>query len=181
MATTIAARAPLRHAAFGVRSARRAASRERRRARRRRLVLWATLAVTLVALWPARLGGTTSFVAVHGRSMEPTYHSRDLLLVRGSGEPAVGEVVVYRTSDRVASGANVVHRVVAVRDDGRLVTQGDANEFPDHETPSRAEVVGAPIVNLGPWPLRVLAYTPLAAALALCIAVGWLIWPPRER
>lgn len=176
---TIASPPALGAPPVGSRSARRAATLERRRSRRRRRIVWLCLAMGLVALWPARLGGSTSFVAVHGRSMEPTYHSGDLLLVRG-GAPEVGEVVVYRMSDGLAKGANVVHRVVGVRDDGRLVMQGDANDFPDEQAPARGEVVGAPIVNLGPWPLRMIGFVPLAAALVVCVAIGWFIWPPAE-
>lgn len=129
------------------------------------------------ALWPARLGGATSLVAVRGRSMEPTYHSGDLLVVRAE-EPDVGDIAVYRMTNSMAHGGNVVHRVVGVREDGRLVMQGDANDAPDDETPLPSEVMGSPLVNLGPWPLRALAYLPLVAALAFCASIGWIIWPP---
>lgn len=162
---------------LGIRAMRRAATHDRRRTRRRVAAAWGLLAVVVVASWPARFGGATSFVAVHGRSMEPTYHSGDLLVVR-SDEPEVGDVAVYRLADGLARGGNVVHRVVGVRGDDRYVMQGDANEFPDDATPSRRDVIGSPIVNLGPWPMRALASLPLVAALAFCVAVGWIIWPP---
>ena len=45
-----------------------------------------TLAAVLAAIWiafaPAQLGGQVSYVLVNGTSMEPGFHTGDLVLVR---------------------------------------------------------------------------------------------------
>src|SRR5437868_9645307 len=69
--------------------------------RRRRLIgniLFAcvfTVAVVgwFVALRPAQLGGPATFVVVQGVSMEPTYHTGDLVISHRQSSYAVGDVV----------------------------------------------------------------------------------------
>jgi signal peptidase I len=88
---------------------------------------------------PAELGGATRYAVVEGASMEPGLQQGDLVLIRGGREPGVGDVVLYRDP---ALGVRVLHRVVRV-EDGRLVVQGDANDFVDDARPRPSEVVGS--------------------------------------
>jgi signal peptidase I len=87
---------------------------------------------------PAQLGGATRYAVVEGSSMEPGLSRGDLVLVRAGGKPAVGDVVLYRDQ---SMGVRVLHRVTAV-EDGRLVLQGDANDFLDDARPLPSEVIG---------------------------------------
>ena len=93
---------------------------------------------------PAELGGSTRYAVVEGASMQPALQRGDLVLVRGGGNPSVGDVVLYRDP---ALGVRVLHRVIRV-ENGRLVVQGDANDFVDDARPLPSEVVGS--LDLGP-------------------------------
>ena len=52
-------------------------------------------AVAWLVAGPARLGGSTTYVATHGISMEPRFHTGDLALVRPASAYRVGDVVAY--------------------------------------------------------------------------------------
>ena len=100
-------------------------------------------AVLLLGAWlllaPSQLGGGTRYAVVEGSSMEPGLSRGDLVFVRAKGEPAPGDVVLYEDAEL---GARVLHRVTDV-ESGRLVLQGDANDFVDDARPRPSEVVGA--------------------------------------
>lgn len=87
---------------------------------------------------PAGLGGAARYAVVEGSSMEPGLSTGDLVLVRAGGTPAIGDVVLYRDP---SMGVRVLHRVRDVVD-GRLVLQGDANDFLDDARPRPSEVIG---------------------------------------
>jgi signal peptidase I len=98
--------------------------------------------VLVVALawlvWPAALGGSTSLVVVAGASMEPTYHTGDVLIVKRRA-PSVGDVIVFTMPKR---DGQIVHRVLERRDDGTMLVQGDNRSTPDLPLPTDADVVG---------------------------------------
>jgi len=99
--------------------------------------------VLIAAAWllfaPAQLGGATRYAVVEGASMEPRLSRGDLVLVRGGGDVDVGDAVLYRDP---TLGVRVLHRVIA-KEDGRLVLQGDANDFVDDARPRPSDVIGA--------------------------------------
>jgi signal peptidase I len=88
---------------------------------------------------PAPLGGATRYAVVEGASMEPALSRGDLVLVRAGGDPTVGDVVLYRDPEM---GVRVLHRVTSI-ESGRLVLQGDANDFVDDARPLPSEVIGS--------------------------------------
>ena len=102
-----------------------------------------TLAVVVLGAWllfaPAQLGGATRYAVVEGASMEPDLGAGDLVLVRAGHEPGVGDVVLYRDP---AMGVRVLHRVIR-KEGGRLVLQGDANDFVDDAPPCTGDVIGS--------------------------------------
>jgi signal peptidase I len=115
------------------------------RAARSKLRPVASLLLTLAILgtgWlllaPPQLGGTTSFVVVDGTSMLPTLQGSDLVALRPTSSPEVGDVVGYRSAllDRV-----VLHRISAI-EGGRYVLKGDNNSFVDPDRPLPSEIVG---------------------------------------
>jgi signal peptidase len=78
---------------------------------------------------------------VHGKSMEPTYHTGDLVITKDVDTDSliVGDVIVFSVGSR-----NVVHRIIEVRvtDTSRVfITQGDNNDVPDDEV-HPATVIG---------------------------------------
>ena len=159
---------------------------ERRvRARRRRpvstLLFAGAVALFLVVLWPARFGGAASFVVVRGHSMEPTYALGDLVYVRSADDYRPGEIVVYRVPDeQPGAGIFIVHRLRRIEPDGTFVFRGDNNPTDDVFRPTRHDIVGRAVVDLGGFPARAMSIAPLIGALAVAVAVGLLMWPDRD-
>ena len=117
---------------------------------------WATVAMAAVALaalallWPAQLGGRTSFLSTIGTSMHPRIHEGDFALIRSGPPYRVGEVVAYRNAElrQIA-----LHRIVD-RDGERFVLKGDNNDFLDAYQPAEPELIGRLWVllpNVGSW------------------------------
>lgn len=97
----------------------------------------------LVSAWalfaPPQLGGSTRYVILDGRSMEPALAAGDLALVRTAADAVGrGDVVLY---DHPGLRAHVLHRIVR-ESNGRFVLKGDDNDFLDDVRPTRDEVKG---------------------------------------
>jgi signal peptidase I len=102
-----------------------------------------TVALLLLAaggwwLWPATLGGRTTYLVTQGVSMEPRFHSGDLAIVRPASGYAVGDVVAYR-SDTLHTV--VLHRIGGV-EDGRFRLRGDNNSWLDPDAVPPSDVLG---------------------------------------
>ncbi|GAB4484932.1 MAG: hypothetical protein OHK0031_09030 [Anaerolineales bacterium] len=100
-------------------------------------------ALTLLAVgWlffvPTRLGGQAVYVIVNGISMEPNFHSDDLVIMRRAEDYQPGDVVTYRDADM---GAYVIHRIIGVEQE-RYILQGDNNSWIDGYHPSQDEILG---------------------------------------
>lgn len=89
-------------------------------------------------LWPAALGGGTTYLGTHGVSMQPLFHSGDLALLRSSATYDVGDVIAYRSP---TLRTTVLHRIVAV-EDGAVTTQGDNNSWQDPDHPTQDQILG---------------------------------------
>jgi signal peptidase I len=102
-----------------------------------------TVALLLLAaagwwLWPATLGGRTTYFVTHGVSMEPEFRSGDLAIVRPASGYAVGDVVAYRSE---VLHTVVLHRIVAA-EGGRFRTRGDHNSWVDPDRVAPSAVLG---------------------------------------
>ncbi len=140
------------------------------------------LVAALVAVWPARFGGAASFVVVRGDSMEPHYHSGDLVYARSASGFDVGDIAVYRQPAADGTGDSlVIHRLIERLPDDRWLLQGDNRDFPDDVTPTGGDLVARPIVNLGPWPTQVLLRLPLVLSLVVGATVVWMLWPRSDE
>lgn len=144
----------------------------------------AVLVASAAALLPARLGGRTMFVVVQGRSMEPTFHSGDLLFTRRTNAFSVGDVAVYRIPDgEGGAGHLIVHRlqrpldVASAPGDIRWEIKGDSRQTPDATQPTSRQLLARPVVNLGPWATRAVIVLPFLLVLVVGLIVGWLLWP----
>ena len=89
-------------------------------------------------LWPATLGGRTTYLVTQGVSMEPRFHSGDLAIVRPASGYAVGDAVAYRSE---ALHTVVLHRIVAV-EGGRFRLRGDNNSWLDPDAVPPSDVLG---------------------------------------
>ena len=68
--------------------------------------------VAWLYLAPTQIGGTTRYVTTNGISMEPSFHTGDLALVRPADQYRVGQVVAYHST---LLHVTVLHRIVAHR------------------------------------------------------------------
>ena len=102
------------------------------------LILFIGLVVVWVAFAPVKIGGQTSYVMVNGISMEPNYHTGDLVIVRKKQTYQVGDVVTYRDAEM---GAFVIHRIIGIKQ-GQFIIKGDNNSWVDAYQPTVDEIVG---------------------------------------
>jgi signal peptidase len=125
----------------------------------------AGLAVCILALlfWaqylrPQSLGGTAGYVLVSGTSMEPRYHTGDLVLVRKQPSYHAGQLIAYRVpkGDPMA-GAQVIHRIIGGDAKHGFVVRGDNRTAPDTWRPKPADIVGAKVLRI-PNAIVVLQY-----------------------
>jgi signal peptidase len=102
------------------------------------IILFTGLVLVWIAFAPARIGGQASYVMVNGVSMEPGYHTGDLVIVRKAETYQVGDVVTYRDAEM---GAYVIHRIIAI-EQGQVILQGDNNSWIDAYHPAPDEIIG---------------------------------------
>ena len=144
---------------------------------------WLILAGILAAIWPVRFGGSTSFMIVSGHSMEPTYHTGDLVITKARPSYSIGEVVVYKVpGSGAASGREVVHRLHEVLPDGKLLAKGDNNRTSDPWAISPSDIVGSKWAML-PKGGMILGFlrSILMLSVLFGVLVGWVFWPRQEE
>ncbi|MCX8180553.1 MAG: signal peptidase I [Thermofilaceae archaeon] len=94
------------------------------------LIILAFTLVVLVFVAPRALETDAPLAVVTSWSMEPTLHVGDLIVVKGTHEPEIGDVVVYVKPN----GELIVHRLIEIRHTlagVEYITKGDANAWPD--------------------------------------------------
>lgn len=144
--------------------------------------LWVLLAVVAFVGWPTQLGGDTGYTVVSGHSMEPTYHTGDLVITRRQATYEVGDVVVYRVPQgEPGAGMFVVHRITGGDATSGFTIQGDNNPSEDIWTPQLRDINGAATIWV-PHGGTVLLQThnPLLWALVGALYVGAILWRDDE-
>lgn len=143
-----------------------------------RLCSWIAVIVAIggwfVFLRPPAIGGTTGYVFIKGDSMQPTYHTGDLVIVRQKASYDIGDVAAFRVMS--PSGPTIViHRVKTVNPDGTHILRGDNRDADDPWHPTNEEIVGSPIGIVPRLGTAVghLAARPLLLAL-ICAAIAGL-------
>ncbi|MEX0658505.1 MAG: signal peptidase I [Egibacteraceae bacterium] len=118
----------------------------------------------------AGLPGALTVVITHGNSMEPTYRSGDVVVVRRADHYAVGDIAAYRSP---TLGQVVLHRIVDTDGDA-FVLSGDNNAWLDPERPRTDELLGTAWVHLPTIgvPARWLRAHPAAMVLAVLAALA---------
>jgi signal peptidase len=128
-------------------------------------VLGATLALALgwfLVLRPTSLGGPAGYVLVSGTSMEPTYHTGDLVITQRQDTYQVGDIVEFRVKQ-----ALIIHRIVGGDAVTGYLVRGDNNRVEDGFRPKADHVVGKAWLRLpGVGRLIVIVRNPLP--LAVC-------------
>jgi signal peptidase I len=135
-----------------------------------------------VAVWPQQYAGVTTVTVVSGQSMEPTYHSGDLLLTRRHAY-GPGDVVVYEVpADQPGAGHRGVHRLVGGDGTTGWRTQGDNNDAPDVWTPRDPDIIGGVVLHVPKLGLLIMQLrSPLTWAAVGAVVIGRMLWPSAEE
>jgi signal peptidase len=112
------------------------------------------LVLAVVLFWafvlrPVSLGGPAGYVLVSGASMNPLYHTGDLVLVEHRSSYKVGDIVAYHVpkGDPMA-GAQVIHRIIGGNAAKGWIVQGDNRSAPDVWRPHDADIVGSAALHI---------------------------------
>lgn len=130
------------------------------------ICLLAGLVVIWIAFAPIKVGGQASYVMVNGISMEPKYHTGDLVIVRKQPVYQVGDVIAYRDAQM---SAYVIHRVIGI-EQGQYVLKGDNNSWIDAYHPDQNEVAGKQWVYV-PKAGRTILWLRIPANLSLVVVL----------
>lgn len=144
--------------------------------------------VTVIGLamaWPARFGGSSTFVFVAGPSMEPTLRNGDLVIARRRSGTEIGDLIVFRVPQPGTSNRLVVHRVIGGDSTNGFITQGDNNPTVDAYRPTGTDIVGTVWVHShhGRWLLRAMRLTlsPLIWGVFTTCVAFWVSWQVLNR
>ena len=146
--------------------------------------------IALVVLWPAQFGGFTGLTVVNGHSMEPTYHTGDLVVTLRLPSYHFGDIISFKVPDgQPGAGGRVIHRIFnADQVNGQTVytTKGDNNPSVDPWHPGNADVLGKALFSI-PSIGSVLggASNPIVVGLVAGGLVTLLMWrigsAPKKR
>lgn len=89
-------------------------------------------------------GTDTPIVAVFSNSMVPTFEKGDMIIVKGTDSPEIGDVIVF---DSPGYNYPIIHRIIDINENGML-TKGDHNPVKDPWTISQENVHGKAILKL---------------------------------
>ncbi len=143
---------------------------------------WIGFAALVALLWPAQWGGLVGLTIVSGQSMEPTYHTGDLVVTVRQGSYQPGDVISYAVpAGQPGEGGHVIHRIVRVAEiDGERVhtTRGDNNPTDDQWAITGPDITGTALFHF-PGVGRFLGASllPIILAGALGGIVTVLLWP----
>ena len=151
-------------------------------------VSWAATIALLVGwvvfLRPTSLGGDANYIVIRGNSMEPSYRTGDLVIVRAAPSYGIGDAVAYRVpAGEVGEGLIVIHRIIGGDPESGFTLQGDNNHGLDPWLPRAADVVGRAYLHV-PVLGRVTAimHQPIMlGGLAASLTVMWVFARPSAN
>ena len=152
----------------------------------RRVLSWtagALLLAGLFVIWPQSLGGQVAYVKVDGHSMDPTYHTGDLAVVRRQSAYAVGDPVAYRIpKGEFGAGAIVIHRLIGGDGVKGYVTRGDNRNMDDPWHPRTKDIVGRVRYDVAGLGTRVatLSKPVYLGGLVAALTVAVMLFPSGE-
>ncbi|MCU0278209.1 MAG: signal peptidase I [Candidatus Nanopelagicales bacterium] len=132
----------------------------------------------IIVAWPQSLGGQFRMVVVSGTSMEPGYHTGDMLLAIKSRNYEPGDVIVYSPQIDGVTVGRVVHRVIEVQDNGTYLTQGDNKDYRDPWSIPKTWVEGR-VITLVPQGFIVIYVlrNPIFLAVMSGLLLTMALWP----
>jgi signal peptidase I len=134
------------------------------------VLLIAACAFWAMFLRPQSLGGSAGYVLVSGHSMNPLYHTGDMILVRRHSSYTIGDIIAYKVPKGDAmAGAQVIHRIVGGNATKGFVVQGDNRTAPDVWRPKNGDIVGSATLQI-PQAVVVLQYLRSPVLLGLLAA-----------
>ena len=93
---------------------------------------------------PAAAGGAVNYVIINGNSMEPLFHTGDLVIVRAAHSYQVGDIVTYQDP---RLDQFVIHRIIAT-DSNHYTLKGDNNDWVDSYQPTMNDLIGKKWIHL---------------------------------
>lgn len=146
----------------------------------RRVTGWISTIFMIVLLflaWPLAWGGLFSYTIVSGNSMEPTYHTGDVVMTYRTSEYQVGEIIVYTVTFDDKTGA-IIHRIIEALPNGTYKTKGDNNSFVDPWVADPENIRGE-VIAVFPQAYKVIALirSPLFWIIPIGVMVGYFLWP----
>lgn len=155
-----------------------------RRIVRTRNILLSLIAVALAWIWvmPRTIGGLNTYTVVSGISMEPTFHTGDLIISRRADRYNIGDVVTYKIPDAKYDKFRIVHRVIGKIDDTHYEIRGDNQDQADPWSVPGENIAGAKVFMI-PQGGTVLGYArnPIGLALLFGAIVTWTVWPKKTE
>lgn len=140
------------------------------------VVLWILALAILFVAWPPKWGGLSSLAIVAGRSMEPTYHTLDLVLAVKQKQYQPGDIVLYVAHAEDGQTGRIIHRIKSVNKDGTFLLQGDNNPNIDPWSVPQDWIEGKAVGMLpqgGRW--FAILRSPLVLAVLGGIFVAWQV------
>jgi signal peptidase I len=120
-----------------------------------------------------------SYVVVSGHSMEPTFHTGDVVILARAGAYRKGEVIGYEVpKGGPGAGLVIIHRIVGGNAREGFIVRGDNKQFADPWRPRPRDIVGreqmmVPKVGLATTYIRSrLGLALIAGLITIVIALG---------
>ncbi len=138
------------------------------------------LAFVVLICWPPQWGGPVTFAIVSGTSMEPKYHTGDVVFALKSFDGyKVGDSIVYTVHDGDLRG-RVVHRIVRELPDGNFLTQGDNKPYTDPWEVQPDWIAGKArfLIPQGAKALLIMR-SPIFLAVVAGLLVAAALWPRK--
>jgi signal peptidase I len=124
--------------------------------------------------------GRVGYVVTNGISMEPLYHTGDLVVIAPASSYHVGEIVAYHGD--LDGHTVVLHRIVGGNATSGFLMKGDNNHSIDPLHPKASQVIGRAVLHVPK--VGILMTSPeIRALLALVIVVvlvGMVVEPRRK-
>jgi signal peptidase I len=149
-------------------------------AKRLRRLVGAFAAILLLLGAGAVLTGRVSYVVTDGISMEPLYHTGDLVVIAPASSYHVGEIVAYHGD--LEGHKVVLHRIVGGNAISGFLMKGDNNHSIDPLHPRASQVIGRAVLHI-PKIGKLMTSPEVRALLALVIVVvlvGLVVEPRRK-
>ncbi len=86
---------------------------------------------------PTHMGGSNTYLIINGNSMEPTYYTGDLVILRHSEAYGIGQEVAYEHPS-----IGIVYHSIIGFDGDLVILQGYNNDWEDEFRPKRDDLLG---------------------------------------